>query len=159
MGGALPPSQAGAIGRIIVRPARGPRARATALAIGFTKRAGSKSRAWIDRLEKDFGDRPGFAAYGVAVLAGVPPLFRGLALDGVKNTISDGRRDGFLVALKDEAGWEALVGYESTEDSYVLVLNAQGDVIAESRGPIGEASYGKIAGEIVRVLSSEGKEH
>jgi hypothetical protein len=133
-------------------------AKTSALAIGFTRSAGSKSRAWTDRLEKDFGDRPGFAAYGVAVLAAVPRLFRPLALAGIEKSVPAEGRDRFLIALTDEAEWKALVGYESPDDPYILVMDRQGEVIAEGRGPLGDAAYRKLAGEIDRALSGERKE-
>ncbi len=58
------------------------------LVVGFTQKAGSATRPWIERLERDFTAADGFAVYAAAVIAGVPRLFRSFALNGIRASVS-----------------------------------------------------------------------
>jgi hypothetical protein len=131
------------------------KAKANVLVIGFTRRAGANNEAWFERFAREFRAEPGFAAYGVAVLAGVPPLFRRFALDGVKKALTDENRGNFLVAFHDEARWKGLVGYESPDDPYILVLDGRGNELSRYRGPFSEAAYTGIEKEILRALANK----
>lgn len=129
------------------------RAKVNVLVIGFTRKAGTSNKAWIDRFEQGFRDEPAVAVFGVAVLASVPPLFRRLALDGVKKSVPDTKRGDFLVTFSDEEKWKELVGYEPPDNPYILVLDGRGNELARYHGLFGETAYSKIEKEIVRALA------
>jgi hypothetical protein len=58
------------------------------LMVGFTQKGGSNTKPWAEMLEMDFTRAHGFAVYPVAVLAGVPPLFRDFALNSIRSGVT-----------------------------------------------------------------------
>lgn len=131
----------------------GLRAKVNVLVIGFTRKAGSSNKAWIDRFEQGFRGKPDVAVFSVAVLASVPPLFRQLALNGIEKSVPDVKRGDFLVTFSDEARWKELVEYEAPDDPYILVLDGHGNELAKCHGLFSEMTYAKIEKEIIRALA------
>lgn len=118
------------------------------LVIGFTQKAGSNTRPWSERLQQDFTPARGFAVYPVAVLAGVPLLFRSFALGSVKNGVALTERSRFLVADHDERTWRRVAGDRLPDDPYIVVLDRSGSVLLREAGLFDEQSYEKIAARI-----------
>ena len=118
------------------------------LVIGFTQKAGENNKPWIDRLGRDFPPTPRCATYSVAILTGVPALFRSLALSGMRNAIPTERRSMFLSTFTDEKVWKSLVGYQEANDPYLVLLDASGQVLLQVHGLFTEARYQQVADQI-----------
>ena len=118
------------------------------LVIGFTHRAKSDTRPWSQRLQQDFTPARGFAVYPVAVLAGVPLLFRSFARARSKTESLLTERSRFLVADHDERTWRRVAGYRLPDDPYIVVLDRSGSVLLREAGLFDEQSYEKIAARI-----------
>jgi hypothetical protein len=108
------------------------------LVIGFTQKAGDNTRPWAERLRRDFAPSGGFTVYSVAVLAGVPALFRPFAVSSIRDSVSPSDRSGFLVVNRDESAWRVLAGYRLPDDPYVVALDQRGDVLARASGLFSE---------------------
>ena len=118
------------------------------LVVGFTQKAGTKTRLWTERLRKDFTPANGFAVYTVAVLAGVPSLFRSLALGSVRSGIPEDQRDRFLIVDRDEDLWRRLTGYRLPDDPYIVALDKAGEVLIRASGPFNDKTYDDVASAI-----------
>lgn len=118
------------------------------LVVGFTQKAGSNTRPWVDRFEGDFTAADGFAVYPVAVIAGVPPLFRSFALGSIRSGIAPEKRQRFLIVDRDESTWRSLAGYRLPDDPYIIVLDRTGSVLARESGLFDERSYQGAAARI-----------
>ena len=128
-----------------------------AVVIGFTRKAGDGSKPWLDRLERDYGANPRFAAYSVAVLASVPPLFRPLALAGIRGSAAAAgpANKNILFTFSDGPEWKSLVGSGSADDPYVLIVDRRGIVAAAAKGPFTEAAYAELSDSLRRALESD----
>ena len=124
------------------------------LVVGFTKKAGSATRPWTERLERDFTAADGFAVYPAAVIAGVPELFRSFALNGIRASVSPAERGRFLLVEQDENAWRSLAGYRLPDDPYIIVLDKTGNVLARESGLFDEKSYQDAA---ARIRSASGR--
>jgi len=125
------------------------------LVIGFTRKAGAAARPWTERLERDFPVSRGFAVYPVAVLAGVPALFRAFALAATRSDSAPLERSRTLVALSDEAAWKKLAGFQEPDDPCVVVLDRAGSVLVRAQGTFQEPGY-EAASAAIRA-AQEGK--
>ncbi len=118
------------------------------LVVGFTRKAGSNTNAWTERLRRDFSPSHGYAVYPVAVLAGVPGLFRSFALNAIRESVPPAERGTFLIVDSDENAWRSLAGYRLPDDPYIIVLDRTGRVLARANGLFDEKSYQDVAARI-----------
>jgi len=121
------------------------------LFVGFSQKAGSNAKGWTDRVEKDFPSTPGLRSYTVAVLAGVPTLFRSMVVGFIENGTPANRRGTFLVTFSDETAWKTLAGFQAPDDPYVLVLGPDSAIALKVHGLFDESLYQMIT-ERVRGL-------
>ena len=124
------------------------------LVVGFTQKAGSNTRPWTERLQRDFTGREGYAVYPVAVLAGVPALFRSFVLRAIRNGVPPGERERFLIVDHDERTWRTLAGYRLPDDPYIVVLDRTGSVLARESGVFSEEGYQDAAARIRAAASN-----
>jgi len=118
------------------------------LVVGFTQKAGSNTKPWIERLRQDFTRADGFAVYPIAVLAGVPPLFRPFALGSIRAGVPTEERGRFLIVDHDESAWRSLAGYQLPDDPYIIVIDKTGAVLAREAGRFDEKTYQDAAAQI-----------
>ncbi len=102
----------------------------TVLVVGFSRRAGGLVDAWADRFDRDFGADPSVAIYRVAVLSGVPALFRHLVLGSIKSSVPSEYRSRFLTTFRDGRAWKLIVGFHERDEPYVLLVDRRGRVAA-----------------------------
>jgi len=130
-------------------------ARINILVVGFTQKAGSNTKPWTERLKKDFTRADGFAVYPVAVLAGVPPIFRGFALGSIRGSVPTADRGGFLIVNDDESAWRSVAGYQLPDDPYIIVIDKTGTVIARAAGLLDEKTYEELSTQIRSVAGGK----
>jgi hypothetical protein len=118
------------------------------LVVGFTQKAGSNTGPWTERLRQDFTLSEGYAVYPVAVLAGVPALFRPFALNSIRAGVLQADRGHFLIVDQDESIWRSQAGYRLPDDPYIIVLDRTGSVLTGARGLFDERSYQEAAARI-----------
>lgn len=125
----------------------------TVLVVGFTQAAGTKSGPWVTRLESQFGANPSCTIHSVAILAGVPALFRGFVHAAVERNVSPSERATFLLTYHNDAEWKMLVGFSEPNNPYVVVIDRQGGIALALHGSMSDPRYGQVAAEIVKLLS------
>lgn len=125
----------------------------TVLVIGFTRKAGTNSGPWAARLESQFGGNPSCAIHSVAILAGVPALFRGFAYAAVERSVSPSERPNFLLTYDNDAEWKRLVGFSEPNSPYVVVIDRHGNITLGLQGSMSDSRYSLVAAETSKLLS------
>lgn len=93
------------------------------LVIGFSRGSRTQTTAWSQRVEGGDGCGAGLAVYQVVVLDGVPALFRGAVVRGIRGGVPAALRPRFLLAESDIPGWRALAGAVAPDDAVVVLLD------------------------------------
>ena len=125
------------------------------LVIGFSKASKTPTNAWAKKVAADFGSRPAFELYQMAVLEDVPRLIRGIVISSIKSGVPESMRDHFLPVLHGEAELKKLVGYQEPDDAYMVVLNRSGKVVHQQHGALTDASYSELRGVIDPLLNQQ----
>lgn len=125
--------------------------RVTVLVIGFSRAAGKESGPWVDRLNAEAGAEPGVAIRSVAVLAGVPALFQSMVRGIVERGTPRRQWPSFLVTFTDGAEWKRIVGFERPDDSYLIVIDARGEVVMRLHGAVSESGLDRVVREVARL--------
>jgi hypothetical protein len=118
------------------------------LVVGFTRKAGNNTGPWTERLRRDFKPEDGYAVYPVAVLAGVPGMFRSFALNSMRGSVPKAEQGRFLIVDHDESAWRDLAGYKLPDEPYIIAIDKQGNVLARASGLFDEKSYQDAAARI-----------
>ncbi|MDE3063960.1 MAG: hypothetical protein KGJ51_13000 [Acidobacteriota bacterium] len=84
------------------------------LVAGFSRAGGEGTGAWVKAVQTDPALK-GVAVWQVAMLAGVPGIFRGAIRNGMKKGLTAAEQERFVVLAEDEAAWRSYFGV--TEDS------------------------------------------
>ncbi len=111
------------------------------LVLGFAKDARSQIRDWGKRLAADYFTSPTVLFYEMPVIAGVPRLLRGMVMKQVASEVSDRGKHHFVPITDNEARWRALAHVTDTNQAYILVVDASGNVQWTTSGPLTDAAY------------------
>lgn len=128
-------------GRRLVLPAD--LGRPALLIVGFTRESSRQTRPWAERARGDSG-LAGIAIEQVAVIAGIPRLFRGLAESQIRSAIPAALHQTFLLADEDQNGWRRLTANADEEAAAVVLIDANGRVVWRAAGALTPASYAAL---------------
>ena len=106
------------------------------LVAGFSHEGGMKVGEWMKALRGDSA----FATVGVyeiAMLEGAPGIFRGMIKSGMRRGMTPAEQEHALVMTQDQEQWKKFFGVADDKDPYVVLLNANGDVLWRGHGPAG----------------------
>ncbi len=123
------------------------------LIFGFTKASKEPTSAWAAKIQSDFGSRAGFEMYQLPVLEDVPRFIRGVVISSIKKGVPEGLRDHFVPILQHESELKKFVRYQEKDDAYLVVLDTTGRVVYQLHGPLSDAAYHKISGEVQALLN------
>ncbi len=90
--------------------------------MGFTHASQAQTKTWSARLS------PEVVTYSLAVLEDVPRLVRGMAVAGIKGGVPQEQRERFLLVFHGEKELKAAVGYDTSNDAYLVLLDADGAI-------------------------------
>lgn len=116
-----------------VKPADEVRGRAVILVAGFSHDAGVQCGAWMKAIEGDAALKQ-FSVYELAMLEKAPGMIRGMIKSGMRKGLSAAEEDQIVVMTQDQEQWEKFFGVGDRGNPYVVVLNAQGDVVWHGHG-------------------------
>ena len=103
------------------------------LVAGFSRAGGEGTGAWVKAVQTDPALK-GAAVWQVALLAGVPGIFRGAIRNGMKKGMPEEQQSRFVVLAQDEAAWRSYFGVTEDSEPYVLLLDAAGKVLWRGHG-------------------------
>jgi len=124
------------------------------LAMGFSKKGGDRATEWEKRFKQDFGKDSNYAIYPVAELEDAPRLVRGMIKSGMRRGTPPSEQDQFVLLFQGSAEWKKFVGYAASDEAYLLLLNANGDVMWHGHGVLSEAGYTPL-GEAAKKLAAK----
>ena len=101
------------------------------LAFGFSKDAGVPVRSWAAIVQKEF---PNVPVFQIPVLEGVPRLFRGFAVSGIRNDTPTANREFLVLLYQDEKLWRDRLEVKDDKQAYLVVLDSQGRVARRVTG-------------------------
>ncbi len=114
------------------------------LIFGFTKASKVPTAAWAKKISADFTSQPAFALYQLPVLQDVPRLVRGMVISSIRKGVAEETRDYFVPILNGEAELKKLVSYKEQDDAYLVVLNREGKIVAQTHGQVTDAAYAPL---------------
>jgi ATP synthase subunit 10 len=117
------------------------------LVIGFSHASQSQTKAWADRLDREFPDPAMVTVYPVAVLEAVPRLVRGMASHGIKSGTPKEQRDRFLLVYHQEAELKMAAGYSAPDDAYIILLDGSGAIRWRFHGPAADSAVVELQKE------------
>ena len=106
--------------------------------IGFTHASQSQTKPWSARLY------PGVTTYSLAVLQDVPRLVRGMAVGGIKSGVPQEQRERFLLVFRGEKELKEAAGFDSPNDAYLILLDADGTIRWRFHGALNDASLAEL---------------
>jgi len=124
----------------------------TVLIVGFTRKSSTASRAWGERLAKDYGSDNRLATYQLAVLEDVPKFIRGFVAGGIRESVPKGMQDKFLLLYQQEKAWKAFVGFEGPDEAYLLLLDSSGNLAWRTHGVFSEIEYSALREHVDRLF-------
>jgi len=117
-----------------VVPADLVRGHVSILVAGFSHDAGMQIGEWRKALRSD-STLDKIPVYELAMLEKAPGMIRGMIKSGMRKGLSPAEQDQIVVITQDQKLWEKFFGVEDDKHPYVLVLNANGDVLWKGNGP------------------------
>jgi hypothetical protein len=111
------------------------RGHAAVLVAGFSHEGGTKVSEWMKALRGDSA----FAAvdvYEIAMLEGAPGIIRGMIKSGMRKGTTPAEQEHTLVMTQDQKQWEKFFGVADDKEPYVVLLNANGEVVWRGHGPV-----------------------
>ena len=111
------------------------RGHAAVLVAGFSHEGGMKVGDWMKVLRGDSA----FATvdlYEIAMLQGAPGIFRGMIKSGMRKGTTPAEQGHTLVMTQDQGQWEKFFGVADDKDPYVVLVNANGEVMWRGHGPV-----------------------
>jgi len=123
------------------------------LIFGFTKASKVPTGGWADKIQADFGTRPGFELYQLPVLEEVPRLFRGMVISGIRKGVTENKRDHFVPILQGEAELKELVRYQEPDDAYLVLLSRGGNIVQQIHGTPTEEKYSQVRSAVESLLN------
>ena len=121
---------------------------AAILVIGFTHASQNQTKAWSQRLEKQFPAPAPVRIYSIAVLEDVPKLVRGMAVHGIKSGVPAEQRGRFLLVYHHEAELKQSAGFAAPDDAYLLVLDPAGAVRWRFHGPVTDSAIEQLLAQL-----------
>jgi hypothetical protein len=103
------------------------------LVAGFSRAGGSGTGAWVKAVKADPALK-GVEVWQVALLAGVPGIFRAAIRNGMKKGMPEEQQSRFVVLAQDEAAWRSYYGVTEDDVPYVMLLDAAGRVLWRGHG-------------------------
>jgi len=125
------------------------------LIFGFTKASKEATKAWADRIFSDFGTQARLELYQLPVLESVPGFVRGMVISSMRKGVRENMRDHFVPILHGEAELKQLVSYKESDDAYLVMLDGAGQIVEQKHGPLSDAAYAQLRGDIQSMLSRQ----
>ena len=110
------------------------------LIISFSRAAQEQTRSWGEKLKQQL---PGVARYQVLELEDVPRFFRGFVKSSIRKGIPQESQNNFVLLFEGQDALKKIANYQSADDAYVVLLDANGNVTWREHGAVND---GKIAG-------------
>jgi hypothetical protein len=93
--------------------------------------------------------------YSIAVLEDAPRLVRGMAVHGIKSGVPARQHDHFVIVYHGESDLKRVTRFLRSEEAYILLLDAKGEIQWRSHGPVSDAAFKELTDRVRFILHSE----
>ena len=118
------------------------------LVLGFTHASQNQTKAWSQRLEKQFPPPAPVWIYSIAVLQDVPKLVRGMAVHGIKSGVPAEQHARFLLVYRKEEELKQAAGFTAPDDAYIVVLDPAGAIRWRFHGPVTDSAIDQLLAQL-----------
>ncbi len=122
------------------------------LVLGFSHASSKPTGAWAKRVHDDFGNRPGFVLYQLAVIEAAPRFMRGMIISGMKKGTADSELVSVVPVVHQEDALKKLVNFNASDDAYIVVLDRSGNVIYQTHGESPDSGYAQLHAKLAALL-------
>jgi hypothetical protein len=116
----------------------------TLIVVGFTNDSKNHIKPWIGHLNAEITSDARFRTVQVADLQGVPGLFRGFAINGIKDSFAKKDQDWFFVVFKDDNRWKEIVGYKNQDDAYLVLIGNRNQILWKYNGDFNPSALNEL---------------
>lgn len=122
------------------------------LVLGFTHGSSKPTGEWAKRAHDDFGNRPGFVLYQLAVIEAAPRFMRGMIISGMKKGTADAQLASVVPVVHQEDALKKLVNFNASDDAYIVVLDRSGNVVYQTHGESLDPGYSQLRAKLAALL-------
>jgi hypothetical protein len=116
----------------------------------FSRTAGKDAHSWNEHLARGISNAvPG---YDLIVMESVPKLFRGVAMSGIRSSMSPSMQDRTVVLYQDERLWKLRLAVSDSSRAYVVLLGSDGRLRWSNTGAYSDPEYARLKNEIEQLL-------
>lgn len=112
--------------------------------VTFGKSASEQGRAWSERLQAMKGSLSA-DVFSVAVLEGVPKMFRSIAQLGISRSVPAALHGHFWIAETGAKEWQECTSGDSAKEAYVFVLDQRSRIVWRARSAVTEEKIRELS--------------
>jgi hypothetical protein len=143
-------------GKPVALPGDG-RSKPLLLLLGFSHKSDDDFRSWAERAHTPYASDSRIDYYELVDLQGVPSIIDKMIVHGMRRAVKEPRRSHFAPFYQHETDWKKLVNYDDPKLAYVVLADAEGHVVWQSKGPATEVKALELESRIEK-LSAQSKE-
>lgn len=91
----------------------------------------------------------------LADFQGVPPFVMKMVLHGMRKSVKEPEKSHFAPFYAQEDQWKQLVKFDNSKITYIVLANAKGEVIWQTRGPASDAAAAALGSEVDKLVSAQ----
>jgi hypothetical protein len=118
------------------------------LVLGFSRGSREAVTGWATKIAADYRTSDVVAYYELPVVASVPAFVRGIVLRSIKSSAPERAHKRIVPITANEAEWRTVVHYGQPDDSYVLVVDGEGNVVWQTQGEPTDAAYAALKQQV-----------
>lgn len=118
------------------------------IVIGFSHSSSKTMERWDKQIGAEITARAGVPLYNMAVIQDAPKFVRGMITHGMKAVVPAAGQDRFLTVVQGEEELKKAVNFSAGADTYIVVLDAAGNIVFLTRGEPSEISKRQLLEQI-----------
>ncbi len=122
------------------------------LVLSFSNRSATDLANWNKHFKARYATDPRVDYYEHADFQGVPSFILRMILHGMRRSVQEPERSHFAPFYSNEDTWKKLVDFNSAKVCYIVLANAKGDAVWQTRGPASEARAAELETAIHKLL-------
>jgi hypothetical protein len=118
------------------------------IVIGFSHGSSKAIERWDKEIGAQVTAKPGVPLYNIAVIQDAPRFVRGMIKGSMKALVPTAGQDRFLTVVQGEEELKRAVDFSSSDEAYVVVLDATGKIVFHTHGDPSEIAKKQVIEQI-----------
>ena len=123
------------------------------LLLTFSHKGSDDLAAWNKRFKVSYATDPRIDYFELSDFQGVPSFVMKMILHGLRRSVHEPERSHFAPFYTQEEAWKKLVNYSDPNITYLLLTDASGQVVWQTRGPATDGNAAELEAAIVKQQS------